>query len=248
MYTDFASVYDRLMADVPYREWAAYYAELLEQGGVAGGSVAECACGTGSLTVELARRYPKITGIDQSGEMLARAMEKARGRGLLLPFIRQDMRRLSLPRKADAILCTCDGVNYLTGAADVTAFFRAARANLKPGGLLVFDVSTPYKLERELGSCVRALTDEDVAYIWQSGFDAEKSLLDIRMDIFSRTPSGDYHRIAEEQTQRAHSRPELTEWLTACGFEEIRFFGDRTMTEPDEKEIRWHVRARTGRS
>ena len=26
MYTDFASVYDRLMADVPYREWAAYRA------------------------------------------------------------------------------------------------------------------------------------------------------------------------------------------------------------------------------
>ena len=248
MYTDFASVYDRLMSDVPYQEWAAYYVELLEQGGVFGGSVAECACGTGSLTVELARRFPRITGIDQSGEMLAVAMEKARSRGLQLPFIRQDMRRLSLPRKADAVLCTCDGVNYLTAAADVNAFFRAARANLKPGGLLVFDVSTPYKLGQELGACVRALTDEDVAYIWQSGFDQEKFLLDIRMDIFSRTPDGSYHRIVEEQTQRAHSRSELTGWLTACGYEEIRFFGDRTMTEPNEQEMRWHIMAKTVRS
>ena len=63
MYTDFASVYDRLMADVPYREWADYYAGLLKAGGVLNGPIVECACGTGSLTVELARRYPRITGV-----------------------------------------------------------------------------------------------------------------------------------------------------------------------------------------
>ena len=77
MYTDLASVYDRLMADVPYREWADYYGQLLKAGGVLTGPIVECACGTGSLTVELARSFPKITGVDLSGEMLAAAMSVA---------------------------------------------------------------------------------------------------------------------------------------------------------------------------
>ena len=243
MYTDFASVYDRLMADVPYREWADYYAGLLKAGGVLNGPIVECACGTGSLTVELARRYPRITGVDLSGDMLAIAMEKARKHGLMIPMIRQDMRKLSLPRAVNAVLCTCDGVNYLTRAEDVQAFFRAARSALRPGGVLIFDVSTPYKLAVELGACVRVLTEDDLAYIWQSAFDPGTALFDIRMDVFACQPSGDYTRIVEEQTQRAHSREELSSWLTACGFSDIRFTGDRTMTEPGEKEIRWHAMA-----
>lgn len=244
MYTDFASVYDQLMADVPYREWADYYGELLKAGGILTGPIVECACGTGSLTVELARSFPRITGVDLSGEMLAVAMEKARKHGLMIPMIRQDMRKLTLPRAVNAVLCTCDGVNYLTKKEDVIAFFRSVYNALKPGGLLVFDVSTPYKLSRELGTCVRALTEDDLAYIWQSAFDSQTSLFDIRMDIFVKTPSGAYDRIVEEQTQRAHTREELAAWLTQCGFSDIRFTGDRTMTEPGEKELRWHVTAK----
>ena len=48
MYTAFASVYDRLMADVDYLAWARFYHELMERYGVPRGKVCECACGTGS--------------------------------------------------------------------------------------------------------------------------------------------------------------------------------------------------------
>ena len=34
MYTAFASVYDRLMADVDYLAWARFYHELMERYGV----------------------------------------------------------------------------------------------------------------------------------------------------------------------------------------------------------------------
>ena len=47
MYADFA-VYDRLMQDVDYAAWAAFYMALLDSLGVSpGAAVAECACGTG---------------------------------------------------------------------------------------------------------------------------------------------------------------------------------------------------------
>ena len=87
----------------------------------------ECGCGTGSMTLEFARRGLKITGLDLSGEMLAEAQKKARAAGLMVPFVQEDMTALTLPRRVDAIVACCDGVNYLTDRDQVKAFFRAAR-------------------------------------------------------------------------------------------------------------------------
>ena len=80
-----------------------------------GASCVECACGTGSLTVPLSLAGLKMTGVDLSEQMLASAMIKARSRGCAIPFIRQNMVSLSLPSRVHAVLCTCDGLNYLTG-------------------------------------------------------------------------------------------------------------------------------------
>ena len=140
MYGAFASVYDALMDTVDYAAWAAYYKTLMEKCRVpAKGRVVECACGTGSLTLPLRRMGYQMTGADASEEMLAAAMEKARTAGVMIPFVRQDMRQLTVPRRVDCVLATCDGVNYLTSPEDVRAFFAAAFAALKPGGALIFD-------------------------------------------------------------------------------------------------------------
>ena len=151
MYTAFASVYDKLMADVDYRAWAAFYQTLLTLYGLRAGKVCECACGTGSLTIPLSEMGYQMTGADLSEEMLFEASQKARKAGAMIPFVKQDMRQLRLHRQMDAVLCTCDGINYLPTPADVRQFFTAAWAAIRPGGALIFDASTPYKLAQVLG-------------------------------------------------------------------------------------------------
>lgn len=78
MYTAFASVYDRLMADVDYLAWARFYHELMERYGVPRGKVCECACGTGSITIALSKMGYQMTGVDLSPDMLFEASQKAR--------------------------------------------------------------------------------------------------------------------------------------------------------------------------
>ena len=70
MYTGFAEVYDELMADVKYTEWADFYAAMMAAYGIRSGKVCECACGTGGLTIPLARLGFQMTGVDMSREML----------------------------------------------------------------------------------------------------------------------------------------------------------------------------------
>ncbi len=243
MYTAFAAVYDRLMSGVDYDGWADYYAALLKRCGVGAGSVCECACGTGSLTVRLQRLGYAMTGIDLSQEMLSVAARKAREHGVMIPFVRQDMRRLTLHKRQQAVLCTCDGLNYLTTPDQARQFFRAAFAALKPGGALIFDLSSPYKLQNTLGDSALGSQEEDIAYIWQNAWHPRTHTVDMRLSIFVRGADGRYERLEERQRQRAHSREELTAFLTEAGFTGVRFYGDRTLRAPTAKEARWHVTA-----
>ena len=196
MYTDFAYAYDRLMNDVPYEAWARYYAGLLELYSIRPGArCVECACGTGSLTIPLAKLGFSMTGMDLSAEMLNLAQQKAREQGMLIPFVRQDMRRLAVQRPVDAVLATCDGPNYLTGSNDLLSFFKQAHAALKPGGVLAFDVSTPYKLASRLGDRIFTSSEDDMVYVWQGQYSEKHHILDIHLDIFAETEGGLYRRI-----------------------------------------------------
>ena len=244
MYTDFADVYDELMADVDYRGWAAFYAGLMNAYGLAQGRVCECACGTGNLTIPLARYGYQMTGVDLSQEMLFHASNKARAAGLGIPFVRQDMRKLRLHRPMDAVLATCDGVNYLLEEADVAAFFSAAWTALRPGGCLFFDVSTPAKLRNALGSQLIGYDSEEITYLWQNAYHERTAILDLRLAIFLRQPDGSYRRIDEAQKQKAHSMQTLTGLLQQCGFTQINVYADGRPEPPKENEQRWHFAAR----
>ncbi len=247
MYTDFAFAYDRLMNDVPYDAWAGYYARLLEINGVfPGARCIECACGTGGLTIPLTRIGFRMTGMDLSPDMLNLAQQKAREHGVMIPFIRMDMRSITVQRPVDAVLSTCDGPNYLLTDTDLMSFFRSAYSALKPGGILGFDVSTPYKLSCRLGDRIFTTSEDDLVYVWQGQFNEKQKILDIHLDIFTESDHGLYRRIQEDQRQRAYDQDELLNLLEQTGFSNIHVYGDRTMIGPEADALRWHIIAKKG--
>ena len=78
MYEQFADLYDRLMDDFNYPAWADYYLALLSRHGVKPKLLCECGCGTGSMSIEFAKRRVKLIASDLSEDMLRTAQNKAR--------------------------------------------------------------------------------------------------------------------------------------------------------------------------
>jgi len=245
-YSALSEVYDTLMDDVDYAGWADYWLKLIENAGVEPMRLCDCACGTGALAIRFAERGMRVTGIDISGEMLRRAQEKARAAGVQVMFVRQDMRRLELPRPVDALVCGCDGVNYLLDDDSVDAFFSRARASLRPGGALAFDVSSAWKLEHVLGNGFFGEDRDDIAYLWSNRFDPVAQTVEMDLTFFVREPDGRYRRFDELHTQKAHRADHLAERLDANGFEVLGVYGDRTFEppEPDAQRIHFIARAK----
>ncbi|MEL7610244.1 MAG: methyltransferase domain-containing protein [Bacillota bacterium] len=236
-YRDFARLYDPLMRDVDYDAWSEYLLTLLGGQSLA---VVDCACGTGAITLRLARAGHRLTGIDISGEMLFYAQEKARDFGFRIPFVQQDMRSFEVHRPVDAVISACDGVNYLTSLADASRFFDCAYRALKPAGKLLFDISSRRKLETVVGNSTFGEDDGEHAYLWRNAYDEKTKL--IRMDLTFFERQGElYRRFTETHLQRAHSERELMPRLEKAGFIDIRAYAafETAPPSPDEERIQF---------
>lgn len=78
-YDAFASVYERLMANVPYDAWVRRITKLFKETGIDNGLVVDLGCGTGSVTRRLAAKGYEMIGIDISEEMLSEAWVREKG-------------------------------------------------------------------------------------------------------------------------------------------------------------------------
>lgn len=109
----------------------------------ADGPVLEVACGTGRLTLPIAREGVDITGLDVSPTMLAKARLNAAATGAEIDWLEQDCREMRLPRRFALIFSATNAMQHLLDVASACAFLRRAGEGLLPGGKLVVDVFNP---------------------------------------------------------------------------------------------------------
>ena len=242
-YDFLAGCYDRLTYDVDYSAWADYIEKHFAKAPLPGRTVLDLACGTGSLTRELALRGYEMIGADQSPEMLAEAAEKNRGAAPIEPiFLCQSMEKLDLYGTIDACVCCLDSVNYVTDPKKLARAFQRVHLFLMPGGLLLFDVNTPEKLAGLDGQVFLDET-EDAYCVWRAEF--SRRICTYFMDIFRLDPStGQWDRGEGLRRERAYTVEELTSLLEGAGFVDVRTWGERKLRPPRPGEQRIFFTAR----
>lgn len=209
-YSVFANYYDYLMEDVDYESWTNRIVQQIKTHHPKAKTLVDLACGTGNISNLLAKKGYSVTGIDLSEEMLMIAQDKAHEKHLRIQYLKQDMMRFATHRKADVITCICDGLNYLLTEESLENFFSNAAKQLSDGGLLVIDISSPYKYEHVLSKRTIAELDDQVSFIWENRFDPSSGFLDFDIAFF--VPEGNeglYRRLLEHHRQKSHSMASL---------------------------------------
>ena len=144
------------------------------------------------------------------------------------------------PGTVDAAICCLDSLNYLTRPADVQRTFQRLHLFIAPGGLLVFDINTVEKLAALDGQVFLDET-EDTYCVWRTEY--RRGLCTYYVDLFRQQGDGAWDRELEIHRQRAYTVEELTGWLKAAGFTDIRTCGDMVRRSPREGEQRIYFTA-----
>lgn len=239
IYGEFAYVYDEFMDNIPYEQWHDYLHKLLVKYGVSTGIIADLACGTGTMTKLLADDGYDMIGVDMSYEMLDVArqkymqqedldfndisgkseasLEKSSKNEIL--FLNQDMRELDLFGTAAAMVCVCDGMNYIVDEEDLLKVFKKVKIFLDFGGIFIFDMKTRHFYKDILGNRTIAENREDASFIWENEFDSETGINEYLLTIYSLVDDDNdlFERSEEIHHQRAYDIQMVKECLEKAG-------------------------------
>jgi ubiquinone/menaquinone biosynthesis C-methylase UbiE len=228
-----------------YREEQfAFYASLFEPGEC---ELLELACGTGIVTIELARRGFQIEGLDYDEDMLAIARQKLalsdEDTQRRVQFHCADMKDFATSQQFGAVIIPTNSFGYLFKLEDQRACLEQVRKHLLPKGKLVieeryFSLETLHQMKNLLGverfwtgsenpqtgkytmfkDCIRWI-DSAQQNIYRSTFvDEVQEDGTMKRYIPSKTYFGN--------TQHYFNKMEMQLLVESCGFKVQEIWGD----------------------
>ena len=206
-YGEFAKIYDDLInEDINYDNMVSRIIEICNEHNIECKDYLDVACGTGNVTVRLAKHFKDIYAVDLSEDMLREAFNKLKENRIKGKIICQDMTEMQLNRKFDLITSVLDSTNYITDEDDLEKYFSSVKEHLKDDGIFIFDVNSYYKLSEILGNNIYTYSEEDVFYTWENVF--EDDMVSMFLTFFVK--QGElYERFEEEHFERAYKEEEL---------------------------------------
>lgn len=234
-YDDFAFLYDELMNQVPYTQWVEFITALFERNSKQVRLVCELGCGTGNVTLPLAKKGYEMIAIDLSDNMLMIAREKAYDEDQQILFLQQDMREFELYGTVDGIISVCDSCNYIDEEG-LKQFFRLVENYLEDEGLFIFDLNTRYKFESVFADQTFTEVGDDFAIIWENRFDPISGCNEYCVTGFmEESEDGVYRRFEEVHMEYTFEHEHVQRWLEEAGLKVITAY-DNYNFEPAHAE------------
>lgn len=108
-----------------------------------GGTVLELACGTGRITIPLARAGLGITGLDNLPSMLNVARRKAAAAAVDIGWVEGDFRDFDLGQTYSLIFIPYNSMNHIETLADMEACLRCVKNHMDKDSRFAFDIFNP---------------------------------------------------------------------------------------------------------
>lgn len=233
-----ANIYDGMNTDLAdlqfYKRWLPPSKDT---------RILELCCGTGRLTLPIAKEGYDICGVDCTPSMLDQAKTKASEAGLKIGFVQADIRTLELGEKFNIVFIPFNSIHHLYKNEDLFKVFSVVKNYLKEGGLFLLDCFNPnirYIVESEKEQ------KEIAAYITSDGrevsikqtmyYENKTQINRIKWHYFI---NGEFHS-TQNLDMRMFFPQELDTYLEWNGFDIIHKYGgfkEETFNDNSEKQV-----------
>jgi ubiquinone/menaquinone biosynthesis C-methylase UbiE len=243
-YEALAAGYDVVMEHVEYDVWTEYVVQIWRKHGGPDGcmpsTVLDLGCGTGAFGFALEDLWGgQYAGLDASAAMIAVARAKAEAYGSDLTFEVADFTAFRIDPPVDAALMLYDGLNYLLEPADIERALQAAYDALRPGGIFVFDQSTPANSVNNAEYFHDEGEAEGFVYVRTSEYDPSTRL---HTTTFEMKVEGEPY--LEQHVERAYDLGEVRAIIEASPFAIEAAYNELTFrpAHADTERIHWVAR------
>lgn len=239
-YEAIAPVYDDFTAHHDYELWLGELLPPLRRHGLRGYRLLDVGCGTGKSFLPMLKRGWEVTACDISPSMVELARGKA---GEAVRLAVADMRELPAFGEFDLVWALDDAVNYLLSAEELGSALSGMRANLAPGGLLMFDVNT-LRTYRTFFAEEQVVERDGLRLVWRgqgSPNAAPGSVSEARFEVETREGAGEKATVETHlHRQRHFPEAEVLEAMRGAGLECVEVFGheeDAVLKQPVDEAV-----------
>lgn len=249
-YDDWADIYDRVYAYLDYD--TPFY---IQQATASDGPVLELGCGTGRVSIAMARADVEVVGVDISPRMVEAATGKAKAAGVSdnCHFVQGDMRSVALDRKFSMVVMPFRSFQSMLTVKDQLAALSNVRKHLTPKGELILDILVPdvqlIAVSDPMPFHVRDVPQPDTGHtfvIWgQNSWDGMTQVNSARLIIDELDPQGEaVRRLYRDFPIRYTFRYEMEHLLHRAGFTPEALYGgfDGEPLEEDSEDQVWIAR------
>ncbi len=222
----YASVYDSLYQSKNYKKECDFLEGILKKQSKKVKTVLDLGCGTGGHALILAQRGYKVTGIDQSEDMLKTARINAKKAGLKIDYLRSSIQDLKLDKKFDVVIAMFAVMGYQTDNEDLALACMNAKAHLKRGGCFIFDAwNGPAVLTDPPSQVVKDLKDggKRIIRYTRPEVDMIAHTVDVNFKVLVLENDSIVSETKETHKMRFLFPQETKYFLQAAGFTGIQF-------------------------
>jgi 2-polyprenyl-3-methyl-5-hydroxy-6-metoxy-1,4-benzoquinol methylase len=195
-----------------------------------GDPILELASGTGRISIPLAEKGFRVTGLEISQSMIERARQKSDK----VEWLEADIRAFHLQKKFKLIIFPYLTINTLLKVEEIESMLDCVKKHLEPDGRLVIDLISPtpkFLLDLFLGSdrrmldCIFSSPDGKGNIVSTMIREYESAEQTIAHKLFYNIP-GEAEEVTEELKARLYFPQEIDTLLKYNGFTIEHKFGD----------------------
>jgi SAM-dependent methyltransferase len=198
--------------------------------GPAGPAILDAGCGPGRISVELASRGARVTGVDLIRPFLNAAHDSAEDEGVTLDLEQADLRTFTRPEAFDAAVSLYTSFGYCDTIEEDLQILKNIAVSVKKGGWFVLEMTG-----REIA--VRDFTEGE--WFERGGFTVltEFSVVGAWEGLRSRWMliDAEGRKLDHSFVQRLYSAVELKRLMLASGFLSVEIYGDFDFSPYNEK-------------
>ena len=232
----YSSYYDLINKDKDYLSEVEYIHELIQKHNPGADSILDLGCGTGNHDFFLKEKGYKVTGIDNSKEMLSVAKSKITSKSSTLKFVQGDIRNVRLGKQYDVIISLFHAMSYQITNEDLMSVFETAKFHLKEGGVFIFDCwYGPAVLTDRPSVRVKRLEDDSISIVRvaEPTMFPNENRVDVNYDILIKNKaSGLVEEVKETHRMRYLFKPEIDFVCDLQGFKLVSIREWMTGNEP----------------